>query len=90
MGDRLLSAVVAYEESGWYDGQLWVKPPEVRIISLSPSASFVPLELFQFSAAALAASVPAQPCYVQQRPGAQGSPSLYFRSLFLTLFFVRL
>ncbi|GAQ85274.1 hypothetical protein KFL_002270080 [Klebsormidium nitens] len=29
VGDRLLSAVVAYEESGWYDGQLWVKPPEI-------------------------------------------------------------
>lgn len=29
VGDRLLSAVVPYEESGWYDGQMWVKPPEV-------------------------------------------------------------
>lgn len=29
VGDRLLSAVVPYEETGWYDGQLWVKPPEV-------------------------------------------------------------
>ncbi|OVA17073.1 Uncharacterized protein family Ycf36 [Macleaya cordata] len=29
VGDRLLSAVVAYEETGWYDGQMWVKPPEV-------------------------------------------------------------
>ncbi|KAL0856596.1 hypothetical protein Bca101_061749 [Brassica carinata] len=27
--DRLLSAVIPYEESGWYDGQIWVKPPEV-------------------------------------------------------------
>ncbi|GLT68814.1 hypothetical protein SLA2020_410130 [Shorea laevis] len=29
VGDRLLSAVVPYEESGWHDGQMWVKPPEV-------------------------------------------------------------
>uniref|UniRef100_A0A7N0TEH2 Uncharacterized protein n=1 Tax=Kalanchoe fedtschenkoi TaxID=63787 RepID=A0A7N0TEH2_KALFE len=28
VGDRLLSAVVPYEETGWYDGQMWVKPPE--------------------------------------------------------------
>ncbi|CAN6294619.1 unnamed protein product [Urochloa humidicola] len=30
VGDRLLSAVVPYEETGWYDGQMWVKPPEVK------------------------------------------------------------
>ena len=30
VGDRLLSAVIPYEESGWYDGQMWVKPPEVQ------------------------------------------------------------
>lgn len=29
VGNRLFSAVVPYEETGWYDGQLWVKPPEV-------------------------------------------------------------
>jgi hypothetical protein len=29
VGGRLLSAAVAYEESGWYDGQTFVKPPEV-------------------------------------------------------------
>nr|GLL26426.1 uncharacterized protein LOC109177499 [Ipomoea trifida] len=29
VGDRLLSAVVPYEETGWYDGQMWVKPPEI-------------------------------------------------------------
>jgi len=29
VGDRLFSAVVEYEESGWYDGQTWVKTPEV-------------------------------------------------------------
>ena len=31
VGDRLLSAVIPYEESGWYDGQMWVKPTEVSI-----------------------------------------------------------
>ncbi|KAJ6907629.1 CONSERVED IN THE GREEN LINEAGE AND DIATOMS 27 [Populus alba x Populus x berolinensis] len=30
VGDRLLSAVIPYEESGWYDGQMWVKPTEVK------------------------------------------------------------
>lgn len=29
VGNRLLSAVVEYEETGWYDGQMWVKPPKV-------------------------------------------------------------
>nr|YP_009504713.1 hypothetical protein [Cyanophora biloba]AWW13832.1 hypothetical protein [Cyanophora biloba] len=28
---RLLSATVSYEESGWYDGQVWVKTSEVLI-----------------------------------------------------------
>ncbi|KAI3713021.1 hypothetical protein L1987_71591 [Smallanthus sonchifolius] len=28
MGDRLLSAVIPYEESGLYDERMWVKPPE--------------------------------------------------------------
>jgi len=27
--DRLARDAVPYEESGWYDGQTWVKPPEV-------------------------------------------------------------
>jgi hypothetical protein len=27
--DRLLNQTVVYEESGWYDGQTWTKPPEV-------------------------------------------------------------
>jgi len=35
---RLLSATVFYEESGWYDGQLWIKTPEImtkdRLIGL--------------------------------------------------------
>lgn len=29
VGDRLLSATVEYEETGWYDGQVWVKTPQV-------------------------------------------------------------
>lgn len=28
---RLMQATVAYEESGWYDGQVWVKSPEILI-----------------------------------------------------------
>ncbi|MBD2592864.1 CGLD27 family protein [Nostoc spongiaeforme FACHB-130] len=27
--DRLYSTAVFYEESGWYDGQTWIKPQEV-------------------------------------------------------------
>ncbi len=27
--NRLLDETVFYEESGWYDGQVWCKPPEV-------------------------------------------------------------
>lgn len=29
VGSRLLSATVEYEETGWYDGQVWVKSPAV-------------------------------------------------------------
>ncbi|XP_020685003.1 protein CONSERVED IN THE GREEN LINEAGE AND DIATOMS 27, chloroplastic isoform X2 [Dendrobium catenatum] len=29
VGNRLLSATVDYEETGWYDGQIWVKTPDV-------------------------------------------------------------
>nr|AIA21508.1 hypothetical protein [Neopyropia fucicola] len=28
---RLMSATVFYEESGWYDGQIWVKPSEILL-----------------------------------------------------------
>nr|YP_009732109.1 hypothetical protein [Gracilaria edulis]QHS70544.1 hypothetical protein [Gracilaria edulis]UAD85614.1 hypothetical protein [Gracilaria edulis] len=28
---RLISATIFYEESGWYDGQLWVKTPEILV-----------------------------------------------------------
>ena len=27
---RLISEKVVYEESGWYDGQVWIKPPVLR------------------------------------------------------------
>ncbi|OWM86574.1 uncharacterized protein ycf36 [Punica granatum] len=29
VGNRLLSATIEYEETGWYDGQVWVKTAEV-------------------------------------------------------------
>ena len=28
-GKRLVSAKVWYEESGWYDGHVWIKPPSI-------------------------------------------------------------
>ena len=28
VGDRLRQPAVPYEESGWYDGQVWIKPEE--------------------------------------------------------------
>lgn len=30
VGDRLKRPTVSYEESGWYDGQIWAKTPEVQ------------------------------------------------------------
>ena len=29
VANRLLSAAIEYEETGWYDGQTFLKPPEV-------------------------------------------------------------
>jgi hypothetical protein len=29
VSDRLLKETIFYEESGWYDGQTWTKPPEI-------------------------------------------------------------
>ncbi len=29
VGDRLRQSEVPYEESGWYDGQVWVKPDDI-------------------------------------------------------------
>jgi hypothetical protein len=28
---RLMDATVPYEESGWYDGQVWIKPPQILL-----------------------------------------------------------
>ena len=28
-GKRLVAAKVWYEESGWYDGRIWIKPPSI-------------------------------------------------------------
>lgn len=28
---RLMEATVPYEESGWYDGQVWIKPPHILL-----------------------------------------------------------
>jgi hypothetical protein len=42
VGDRLLSAVVPYEETGWYDGQLYVKPPEVCVLTLAMACASAP------------------------------------------------
>ena len=28
---RLMSATVFYEESGWYDGQIWIKPSDMLV-----------------------------------------------------------
>ena len=28
-GKRLVAAKVFYEESGWYDGRIWIKPPSI-------------------------------------------------------------
>ena len=27
---RLTSEIIEYEESGWYDGQIWIKPIELK------------------------------------------------------------
>jgi hypothetical protein len=29
--NRLQNATVSYEESGWYDGQIWIKTPDILI-----------------------------------------------------------
>nr|QUE29546.1 Ycf36 [Erythrotrichia foliiformis] len=42
---RLLSAIVFYEESGWYDGQIWVKTTDVlmqdRLIAMNISVPLI-------------------------------------------------
>ncbi|KAJ6814627.1 putative uncharacterized protein ycf36 [Iris pallida] len=58
VGNRLLSATVEYEETGWYDGQIWVKTPEVlardRLLgsfSVKPVLSRVKITLVGLAAA---------------------------------------
>nr|QCI08743.1 hypothetical protein [Sphondylothamnion multifidum] len=53
---RLLSATIFYEESGWYDGQIWIKQADIlmqdRLIGLyqvSPIVKKVKYSLFGFS-----------------------------------------
>jgi ABC-type uncharacterized transport system auxiliary subunit len=29
--DRLMTSTISYEESGWYDGQTWVKSKEILL-----------------------------------------------------------
>lgn len=52
---RLLSAIVFYEESGWYDGQIWVKTTDVliqdRLIAINislPSINRIKISIFVF------------------------------------------
>ncbi|KAM5566018.1 hypothetical protein ABKV19_019823 [Rosa sericea] len=61
VGNRLLSATVEYEETGWYDGQIWVKTAEVlardRLLgsfSVKPVLSRLKLTLVTLAASILA------------------------------------
>lgn len=56
IGKRLISATVTYEESGWHDGQLWIKPSEIlmkdRLINnykILPSLSRIKITLILIS-----------------------------------------
>lgn len=59
VGNRLLSATVEYEETGWYDGQIWVKTAEVLARDrLLGSFSVKPvLSRLKYSLVTLAASL---------------------------------
>ncbi|OVA11720.1 Uncharacterized protein family Ycf36 [Macleaya cordata] len=59
VGNRLLSATVEYEETGWYDGQIWVKTAEVLARDrLLGSFSVKPvLSRLKFTLVGLAASL---------------------------------
>jgi hypothetical protein len=53
--DRLMTSVITYEESGWYDGQTWVKSKEVllqdRLIGryeLEPNITRIKTVLYTF------------------------------------------
>nr|QUE30044.1 Ycf36 [Erythrocladia irregularis] len=58
---RLLSSTVFYEESGWYDGQIWVKTADVlmhdRLIAMNvsiPLMKKIKLSIFLFGFKSLA------------------------------------
>ncbi|WOK91338.1 hypothetical protein Cni_G00029 [Canna indica] len=64
VGNRLLSATVEYEETGWYDGQVWVKTPEVLArdrllgsLSVKPVLSRVKLTLVGLAASLVACAL---------------------------------
>lgn len=64
--DRLFSATVFYEESGWYDGQIWIKTPEMltkdRLIG---TYYVVPLlQRVKFTLAILATSIIVEICVI--------------------------
>jgi hypothetical protein len=54
--DRLMKASISYEESGWYDGQTWVKTPNVLIqdklvaeYQVGPILNRIQLTIFSFA-----------------------------------------
>ncbi|KAI5079722.1 hypothetical protein GOP47_0005201 [Adiantum capillus-veneris] len=74
VGNRLFSATVEYEETGWYDGEIWIKPPEVlardRLLGsykVKPALNRVKLTLI-----GLAASLASCTLFFFTLQGAQG------------------
>ncbi|XP_017429260.1 uncharacterized protein ycf36 isoform X2 [Vigna angularis] len=62
VGNRLLSATVEYEETGWYDGQIWVKTAEVlardRLLgSFSPVLSRLKITLVSLATSLLVCAI---------------------------------
>ena len=57
--DRLFSATVFYEESGWYDGQIWIKTPEMLTKDRLIAAYYVVplLQRIQFTLVILASCI---------------------------------
>ncbi|KAJ4910098.1 Uncharacterized protein Rs2_04719 [Raphanus sativus] len=49
VGDKLLYAVITYDESGWYVGEMWVKPPECYNEGCSNSMDVCPYESSKFA-----------------------------------------
>jgi hypothetical protein len=64
--DRLKSEKVFYEESGWYDGQIWQKPPEIIVRDrLIVSYQIEPiLERLQKTALILSIAVAIGSCFI--------------------------